>query len=98
MNTIGNLARQAFNTYATFSPMGIAMNAINTAISNAQRGVTAPNDFSQAQTSVQTSTQSPNGGGGITTIPIYAPLYNTSTGDNTIDALIAAYRKNLGLN
>jgi hypothetical protein len=84
MSTIGNLARQAFNAYASISPVGIAMNAI----SNISRGVTAPDDFSQAQTSVQTSSfGSPGGGGGITTIPTYAPLTNVSTGDNTADSI-----------
>lgn len=88
MSTLGNMARAAMNAYASISPVGIAMNAISNAISNAQKGVTAPDDFSQAQTSVQTSSfGSPGGGGGITTIPQYAPLTNTSTGDNTSDAI-----------
>jgi hypothetical protein len=96
MSTLGNVARAAINAYATFSPLGIAMNAINTAIGNAKRGVTAPDDYSQLDTSVQTSTFGSPGGGGITTIPTYAPLYNPTTGDNTVDSLIAIYRKQLG--
>ena len=42
------------------------------------------------------SSTSSDGGGGITTLPQYASLSNTTTGDNTIDALIAMYRRNLG--
>ena len=88
MSTLGNMARAAMNTYASISPVGIAVNAISNAISNAQRGVTAPNDFSQATESVQSSAPSiSDGGGGITTIGQYAPLSNTSTGDNTQDAI-----------
>jgi len=61
------------------------------------RGVTGPSDDTQEQSSVQSGpAQSTSDGGGITTIPIYAPLYNQTTGDNTIDALIAMYRRNLG--
>ena len=86
VSTLSNLARQAFNVYSTFSPVGIAMNAI----SNISRGVTAPDDYSQLDTSVQTSAPSaPDGGGGITTINQFAPLYNTTTGDNTADAMRA---------
>jgi len=56
--------------------------------SNIGRGVTGPSDDTQEQSSVQTSTPSaPDGGGGITTIQSYAPLYNTSTGDNTADSI-----------
>ena len=88
MSTIGNIAKQAFNAYATFSPVGIAMNAISTAISNAQKGVTGPSDDTQEQSSVQSSAPATSdGGGGITTISQYAPLTNTSTGDNTADAI-----------
>jgi len=91
VGTIGNIARQAIQAYAAISPTAIAMNAIANAISNAQRGVTAPNDHSQATTSVQSGAPntSNTGGGGITTIQPYAPLYNTSTGDNTGDSLVS---------
>jgi hypothetical protein len=75
--------------------LGLALNALQ----SYQRGVTGPNDYSQEETSVQTSTPGPNDSGGINTIQPYASLYNpTETGDNTTDALIAMYRKNLGLN
>ena len=87
MSTLSNMARQAFNAYTAISPTAIAMNAINNAISNAQRGVTPANDYSQVTESVQTSTPGPNNNGGISTIQNYAPLYNISTGDNTADAL-----------
>jgi hypothetical protein len=53
MSTLGNIARTAFNAYTAISPTAIAMNAIATAIGNAQRGVTGPTDHSQATTSVQ---------------------------------------------
>jgi hypothetical protein len=87
---LGNLARQAFNTYMTYSPIGMLSRAVATAISNVQKGVEAPNDFSQATESVQTSTSNDsNNGGGITTIQSYAPLINTSSGDNTGDALVS---------
>ena len=85
MSTLGNLARTAFNAYMSVSPIGILSNAI----SNISRGVTAPNDFSQATESVQSAAPSATntGGGGITTIQSYAPLSNVSTGDNTQDAI-----------
>jgi hypothetical protein len=54
------------------------------------RGIEQPNDYSQLTESVQSGpTQSPSNGGGINTIQAYAPLYNTSTGDNTADAMRA---------
>lgn len=88
MSTLGNVARAAINAYSTFSPVGIAMNAISTAISNAQRGVTGPSDDTQEQTSVQTSTPATsNGDGGISTISQYAPLSNPYTGNPTMDAM-----------
>ena len=85
MSTLSNLARTAFNAYMSVSPIGILSNAI----SNISRGVTAPNDFSQATESVQSAAPSATntGGGGITTIQSYAPLSNASTGDNTQDAI-----------
>ena len=58
--------------------------------SNIGRGVTAPDDFSQLDTSVQIGpAQGQVGGGGI--LNIYAPLTNKTTGDNTRDALLARY-------
>ena len=97
MSTLGNMARAAMNAYSRFSPTGIAINAISTAISNAQKGVTGPSDDTQEQTSVQTGPTPGSGSsdGGITTIPIYAPLVNESTGSNTADALLKMYRANL---
>jgi hypothetical protein len=89
------MARAAFNAYSRFSPTGIAINAISTAIGNAQRGVTGPSDDTQEQSSVQSSAPStPDGGGGITTIvPERYELYNNiTTGDPVMDALIARYR------
>jgi hypothetical protein len=86
MDTISNFARTAYNVYSNISPVSLAMNAI----SNMSRGVTAPDDFSQATTSVQSGpAQSPTEGGGITTINQFAPLYNPTTGDNTADAMRA---------
>jgi len=83
MSTLSNMARAAMNAYASISPIGMAMNAI----SNAQRGVTAPDDFSQVTESVQSSAPASSNGSGINTVNQFAPLYNTSTGDNTADAL-----------
>jgi len=62
---------------------------ISNAVSAANRGVTGPSDDTQETSSVQSSTQSPSDGGGITTISNYAPLINVSTGDNTTDAMRA---------
>jgi hypothetical protein len=87
MSTLSNMARAAINAYANISPVGIAISAINNAISNAQKGVTAPDDFSQTTESVQSSAPSSSNGGGITTIQSYAPLTNSSSGDNTYDAM-----------
>jgi hypothetical protein len=85
---IGNLARQAIQAYMTYSPIGMLSRAVSNVVGNISRGVTAPNDFSQATESVQSSASSvSDGGGGITTIGQYAPLSNTSTGDNTQDAI-----------
>jgi hypothetical protein len=97
---IGNLATRAFNAYMAFSPVGIVSRAISTAISNAQKGVTAPDDYSQLDTSVQNPapSTSPGGGdGGIKTIQAYAPTYNPDTGNPTMDAYIKRLRINLGL-
>jgi hypothetical protein len=47
--------------------------------SNIGRGVTGPSDDTQEQSSVQSGPAQDSGGGGITTINQFAPLYNTST-------------------
>ena len=85
--------------------MGFVTSPFSTALATAYdayaRGVTSPDDYSQLDTSVQNPAPSvsPGGGGGITTILPYENLYNSEiTGDNTMDALIKMYRKNLGLN
>ena len=57
--------------------------------SNIGRGVTGPSDDTQESTSVQSGPAQDSSGGGITTINQFAPLYNTSTGDNTADAMRA---------
>jgi hypothetical protein len=75
---------------------GLAARAVASAVDAANRGVTAPDDASQAQTSVQSGpAQSPSDGGGISTLPQYAPLINPYTGDNLVDALVARYKANL---
>jgi hypothetical protein len=83
--------------------MGFVTSPFSTALATAYdayaRGVTAPNDYSQLDTSVQNPAPSvsPGGGGGITTILPYDNFYNSEiTGDNTMDALIKMYTKNLG--
>ena len=78
---------------------GFAAQAISNAISAANRGVTGPSDDTQESASVQSSTQSPSGGGGINTLQAYAPLYNSpgTSGDQTMDAYIRRLRLNLGL-
>ena len=85
--------------------MGFVTSPFSTALATAYdayaRGVTSPDDYSQLDTSVQNPAPSvsPGGGGGITTILPYENLYNSEiTGDNTMDALIKMYKKNLGLN
>jgi hypothetical protein len=85
---IGNLARQAIQAYMTYSPIGMLSRAVSNVVGNISRGVTGPSDDTQETESVQSS--APNtatSGGGINTINQFAPLYNTSTGDNTSDAL-----------
>jgi hypothetical protein len=78
--------------------LGLAYSFAKDAYSNYSKGVTAPDDFSQLDTSVQSGpSQSPSGGGGLTTIPQYAPLYNPDTGNPTMDAYIRRLRVNLGL-
>ena len=87
-DTIANAIANPFSTIAgALRPgFGLAVNAIG----SLNRGVTGPNDDTQEQNSVQVSTQNPsNYGGNINTIESYAPLYNTTTGDNTADAMRA---------
>jgi hypothetical protein len=77
--------------------LGFAYGQISKAVDAANRGVTAPDDYSQLTESVQTNTQSPTSGGGIGTIQTYAPLYNQDTGNPTMDAYMRKLRINLGL-
>ena len=105
MSTLANVVNMAVqsvkdNPLATAIGMvnpvaGFAARAIASAVSAANRGVTAPNDYSQATESVQNVTQDPGGGGGILTLPQYAPLYNQATGDPLLDSLIARYKANI---
>jgi hypothetical protein len=90
MNAIANMARTAMNnpmaTIASIALGPVAGLAVN-AISAANRGVTGPSDDTQENSSVQSGPAQDSSGGGITTLPTYAPLSNTSTGDNTADAM-----------
>ena len=115
MSTLSEVANKAFAEAKSFAtnPATIGR-AIGTVVagpiggfvgsqigSQIGRGVTGPDDYSQATTSVQSGpAPSPSEGGGttaggITTIPLYAPLYNQTTGDPLLDSLIARYRANL---
>jgi len=95
MGTISNVVKNAINNPVSTvvgalkgTPAGFAVNALGQAISSFGRGVTGPSDDTQEQSSVQSGpAQDDSGGGGITTINQFAPLYNTSTGDNTADAM-----------
>jgi hypothetical protein len=90
-NPVSTMVGMAFGPVA-----GLAAKAVASAVDAANRGVTGPNDDTQEATSVQSGpSQSPSGGGGITTLPQYAPLINPYTGDNLVDALVARYRANL---
>jgi hypothetical protein len=108
VDTVSNFGRQTVqnainNPVATaigvaFGPVaGLAARGISMAVDAANRGVTAPTDFSQVTESVQSNNQSPNSGGGISTIQTYAPLYNPDTGNPTMDAYMRKLRLNLGL-
>jgi hypothetical protein len=71
-----------------FSALGIPGAIVGGMIgSNIGRGVTGPSDDTQESTSVQSGPAQDSGGGGITTINQFAPLYNPTTGDNTADAM-----------
>jgi hypothetical protein len=92
-NPVSTIAGMALGPVAGMAARGIAA-----AIDAANRGVTAPDDFSQVSESVQSSAQSPsNNGGGISTIQAYAPTYNPDTGNPTMDAYMRRLRVNLGL-
>lgn len=109
MSALSNIARTAYanvmnNPVASvvgmaFGPVaGMAARAIGMAVDAANRGVSAPNDFSQATESVQSGpATSPTGGDGIATLQTYAPLYNPDTGNPTMDAYMRRLRINLGL-
>ncbi len=93
-NAVANPAQTAIGM--AFGPVAAAAFGLaKDAYSNYSRGVTSPDDYSQATTSVQSNTQSPTNSGGISTLPQYAPLINPYTGDNLVDALVARYRANL---
>lgn len=78
--------------------LGLAYSQISKAVDAANRGVTAPTDYSQATESVQSGpSQSQTSGGGINTIQEYAPTYNPDTGNPTMDAYMRRLRVNLGL-
>jgi len=85
-NAITNAIANPISTIAgAINPvLGLAVNAFG----SSNKGITGPNDDTEEQNSVQVSTQNPsNYGGSINTIESYAPLYNTSTGDNTADSM-----------
>jgi hypothetical protein len=84
---IAGLADKALQAYMAFSPTIAIARAFADTISKITRGVVAPNDYSQVTESVQHNAPGPNNNGGINTINQFAPLYNTSTGDNTADTL-----------
>jgi hypothetical protein len=95
-NAINNPVATAIGVVA--GPVaGMAARGISMAIDAANRGVTAPDDFSQVSESVQSNTQSPTNSGGISTIADYAPMYNPDTGNPTMDAYMRRLRVNLGL-
>jgi hypothetical protein len=102
MTTVQNAIRNAINNPVQ-TAIGIARGPVaaaafgfaRDAISAANRGVTAPDDFSQLDTSVQKGPAESPSGGGI--VDLYAPLYNSNTGNPTMDAYIRQLRVNLGL-
>jgi hypothetical protein len=106
MTVVQNTIQRAINNpvqtvIGAINPFaGLAFGLAKDAYSNFSRGVTAPDDYSQLDTSVQTGpAQSPSGDGGINTLKEYAPLYNSpvTSGDSTMDAYIRRLRINLGL-
>jgi hypothetical protein len=99
-NAIANAIANPVSTIAGFAmgPVaGLAARGIAAAVDAANRGVTGPDDASQAQTSVQSGPSQSPSGGGISTIADYAPLYNPDTGNPTMDAYMRRLRVNLGL-
>jgi hypothetical protein len=75
---------------------GLAFGLAKDAYAGFEKGVVAPGYESFDQDygeNVQTSTQSPDGG----IVDLYAPLYNSNTGNPTMDAYIRQLRINLGL-
>ena len=95
-NAVNNPARTAVGM--AFGPVAaLGFDALSQAVSSISRGVTAPNDYSQATESVQSAAPSDPSGGGISTIQSYAPTYNADTGNPTMDAYIRQLRVNLGL-
>ena len=97
-NAIANAVNNPVSTMVglAFGPVaGLAARGIAAAVDASNRGVTGPSDDTQETSSVQSGpAQSPSDGGGITTLPEYAPLVNQSTGDPLLDSLIARYRIN----
>ena len=100
MSTLTGLAQKAIETYMTYSPTVNAVKGLVglvEAVAN-PRGVTAPDDYSQLETSVQfgpppSATESSGDGGIKTLVPDRYELYNNiTTGDPVMDALIARYR------
>ena len=94
-NAINNPVATAIGVVA--GPVaGMVANAISNAVSAANRGVTGPSDDTQETSSVQSGpSQSPGGGGGISTIQAYAPTYNPDTGNPTMDAYMRRLRVKL---
>ena len=89
MSTLSGLAKKAIDTYMTYSP---TVNAVKGLVGLVEavvnpRGVTAPDDYSQLDTSVQSGPAQDLSGDGI--VDLYAPLTNPTTGDNTVDAMRA---------
>jgi hypothetical protein len=99
-NTIANAINNPVATAigVAFGPVAAATFGLaKQAYSNYSRGVTAPDDYSQATESVQSAAPSDPSGGGIGTIQAYAPIYNPDTGNPTMDAYMRRLRVNLGL-
>ena len=94
---IMGLATKAMQTYMAFSPTAMAVKAIANAISNAQRGVTAPNDYSQLTDSVQSNapTQSPGGGSSYLPINANTGIPSLSISSDLVDDFYNRYKLNL---
>jgi hypothetical protein len=102
-NTVKNAIQNAINNpvqtaLGMVNPAyGLAFGLAKDAYSNYSRGVTGPSDDTQETSSVQSGPSQSPSGGGISTIQAYAPLYNSDTGNPTMDAYIRQLRINLGL-